>query len=179
MCGSGFNALGPKNGQNRYTTPNNILDALIIHQVIQVNQKYWVSSQVHLVNLLNPEDLHHVDLHCVVFLFSSFLADYMNWVSWRNEGRPLSVPFLICTSGKGTDQWSPWSWKNPGESIFHWEDGPLGAKNAHIEEETMSVEPWDFSEFFSFTFVAVGVTFLKVIFLLSKNVLISNFLILS
>ena len=103
MCGSGFNALGPKNGQNRYTTPNNILDALIIHQVIQVNKKYWGSSQVHLVNLLNPEDLHHVDLHCVVFLFSSFLADYMNWVSWRNEGRPLSVPFLICTSGKGTD----------------------------------------------------------------------------
>ena len=72
-----------------------------------------------------------------------------------------------------------WGWKNPGESIFHWEDGPLGAKNAHIEEETMSVEPWDFSEFFSFTFVAVGVTFLKGILLLLKKVLISNIQILS
>ena len=161
MCGSGFNALGPKNGQNRYTTPNNILDALIIHQVIQVNKKYWGSSQVHLVNLLNPEDLHHVDLHCVVFLFSSFLADYMNWVSWRNEGRPLSVPFLICTSRKGTDMATTLELEKSRR--IDWEDGPLGAKNAQIGEETCQLSRGICQNLISFTFVAVGVTFLKVI----------------
>ena len=143
MCGSGFNALGPKNGQNRYTTPNNILDALIIHQVIQVNKKYWVSSQVHLVNLLNPEDLHHVDLHCVVFLFSSFLADYMNWVSWRNEGRPLSVPFLICTSRKGTDMATTLELEKSRRIDFSLGRWSTRGKTRPNRWGNMSVEPWD------------------------------------
>ena len=69
--------------------------------------------------------------------------------------------------------------KNPGESIFHWEDGPLGAKNAQIGEETCQLSRVTCQNFFPFTFVAAGVTFLKVIFVLLKKVLISNFLILS
>ena len=42
----------------------------------------------------------------------------------------------------------PWSWKNQGELIFHWEDGPLGAKNAHIEEETCQLSRGTFQNFF-------------------------------
>ena len=44
------------------------------------------------------------------------------------EHRPLSVPFLFCTSGKGTDMATPWGWKNMGKSIFNWEDGPPWGK---------------------------------------------------
>ena len=53
----------------------------------------------------------------------------------------------------------------------------LEQKDAQIGEETCQLSR---GTFFSFTFVAVRVvTFLKVILELPKNVLISNFLILS
>ena len=55
-----------------------------------------------------------------------------------------------------------WAWKNLGESIFHWQDGSLRAKNAQIGEETCQLSCGTCQNFFSFTVVAVGVTFLKV-----------------
>ena len=55
-----------------------------------------------------------------------------------------------------------WAWKNLGESIFHWQDGSLRAKNAQIGEETCQLSCGTCQNFFSFTFVAVWVTFLKV-----------------
>ena len=58
-----------------------------------------------------------------------------------------------------------------GESIFHWQDGSLRAKNAQIGEETCQLSCGTCQNLFSFTIVAVGVTFLKVILKLSKNVL--------
>ena len=59
----------------------------------------------------------------------------------------------------------PWGWKNLRELNFHWEDGSLGAKNAQIGEETCQLSRGTCQNFVSFTFVAVGATFLKVIFL--------------
>ena len=87
--------------------------------------------------------------------------------------RPLLVPFLIRTLGKGTDTATTLELENPGESIFHWEDGPLGPrgrKNAQIGEETCQLSHGTCQNFVSFTIVAVGVTFLKVILNGTKNV---------
>ena len=64
-----------------------------------------------------------------------------------------------------------WTWKNLGETNFHWQDGPLRAKKRPNRWGNMPIELWDLSNFFSFTIVAVRVTFLKVVLKLSKNVL--------
>ena len=50
---------------------------------------------------------------------------------------------------------------------------------AQLGEETCQLSRGSCQNFVSFTFVAVGVTFLKFILNGTKNVLISNFLILS
>ena len=55
------------------------------------------------------------------------------------------------------------------ELNFHWEDGSLGEKNARIGEETCQLSRGTCQNFFLFTFVAVGVTFLKVIFSSSEK----------
>ena len=86
--------------------------------------------------------------------------------------RPLSVPFLFRTSGKGTDVATPLGLEKYGRTNFslgRWTSmGQIAAKlvptHAKGQEKVVRI-------FFTFTFTAVGVTFLEVIFGFSKNVL--------
>ena len=57
-----------------------------------------------------------------------------------------------------------------GESIFHWEDGPPWVKMHPNWCSNMPRIKYDLSDFFTFTFKAVGVTFLKVIFQFTEKV---------
>ena len=88
------------------------------------------------------------------------------------KNRPLSVPFLFRTSGKGTDMATPLRLEKYGRIDFspgRWTSmGQNASKlvSTHAKDE---VEVgWNF---FTFTFKAVAVTFLEVIFDLSKKVL--------
>ena len=90
--------------------------------------------------------------------------------------RPLSVPFLFRTSGKGTDMATPLGLEKYGRIDFspgRWT--PMGQNASKLVSTHAKDDVEVGRNFFTFTFKAVGVTFLKVIFHLPRNAPIWSF----
>ena len=72
------------------------------------------------------------------------------------KARPLSVPFLIRTSGKGTDTATTLELEKSRRIDFSLGRWPTRGKKRPNWWGNMPVEPWDLSEFFSIHFCGRG-----------------------